>query len=249
MASADRDSRELLGSLIRALVPAEPALAALIRSQRKQPADNIIAAADLSPSEFWCVFESDYEDGLYFVARAMDALREMQPGYGVICEHLVAFLWAHSAGLRRDGIYELCVRELYALFGAWSVHFEPSTRVERMTDGVLHCCCDELEPGPFDLLLNALTEQDLQHDNMSVRQALLDWWARQMTTPAKSACVIDFALRTRCCPNDMQVYRDSFVLDTVFDGQLLYWHWEHCSELLQRECSPDYCQMVEERLM
>lgn len=249
MTSQDMHGRELLGRMIGGLVPAEPALAAIIRAQRKQTGDNVIAAADLSPSEFWCLFESDYEDGLYFVPHAMNALQQMQPGYGVICEQLVAFLWVHSEKLSRDGIYRLCIQELHALCTTWSLHFDPFTRVKRRADGELQCCCDELEPGPFDLLLNALTEWDLQCDDVSVRHAVLDKWARRVTTPAKSGCVLDFALRTKCCPNDMRVYRDPFVLDAMFDGQLLYRHWEHCGELLQRKCSPEFCQLVEDRLM
>lgn len=181
------------------------------------------ARVEQNPAEYSFQVEEGYEEGLTYFPTALEMLCDVHPEYAMIIDCACRFVMVWDDRLRADGLLNSAVLGLTTVFDIWRHRFVPSAVTFDDGGKLVYRFADVPAP-PIDVLFESLMETRIAVDGKSVFESLLSDWSEDTNDPNGSAAFLDFALRVRCSPGPLELYRSPKVLAYVFDTERLRRH-------------------------
>jgi len=194
---------------------------------------------EADPAYYSFQTEEGYEEGLTYLPTALKMLCDTHPSYAMIAECMCRFLAVWDTRLRSDNLLTCALSCITGVFNGWKMQFVPM-EIACDTQGMMVYRATDTQAPPIDVLLNALMEARLDLNGSDFFERILSHWAETANEPKVSATFLDFALRVRCVPGSLALYRHQKVLAYVFDSDLLLNHWAEAQAVIEAVASRSF---------
>lgn len=170
--------------------------------------------------------EGDLRSGLTVAADAVELLAHRADGWESVLQAYCGFLKAWRNELESNHTFDVLLDGIGWVVWEWSLTFELPDQIGGELgdqEWLRSISSDNL---PMGWLLNTVLESRIDFGGQWWIDLLLDHWLAGIRSSAHAAHVIYFVARVRLWPTGEPLYRDSRVLERVFDRDLLLPFWE-----------------------